>query len=143
MTRGTTLLDLLAALAVAALLALLAIPALARTQDRLAVDAAAQALVAAHARARLVAVTERRPVILTLTDDTLSIHAIESPSDTVLRWRDAGPRVHGVITQGLPRQVTYAPSGVTLGFANGTCTLTRGAARRQVVVSRYGRVRVA
>jgi hypothetical protein len=36
----------------------------------------------------------------------------------------------------------FHPSGVAMGVANVTHVLTRGAARRQVVVSRLGRVRV-
>jgi hypothetical protein len=40
------------------------------------------------------------------------------------------------------RTLSFAPSGVTLGFANATFVVSRGAARRQVVVSRLGRVRI-
>ncbi len=142
MSRGTTLLELLAVLVLVGLAALIAVPAFSRVRDRLAVESAAQALAGAHARARLVAVTERRNVLLTLAADSLVLHALESPADTVERWRSAGPSAEGVIATGLPRRIGYAPSGVSLGFANGTYTLTRGGARRQVVVSRYGRVRI-
>jgi len=142
MSRGTTLPELLLALIVLGLLTLLAVPAAGRLRDRLAVEAAAQALAGAHARARLVAVTERRNVLLTLAADSLIVHAIESPADTIERWRSAGPAADGVQTTGLPRRISYAPSGVSMGFANGTYTITRGSARRQVIVSRYGRVRV-
>lgn len=142
MTRGATLPELVLALLIAGLLALLAMPAFARVRDRLAVERAAHALAGAHTRARLVALTERRAVLLTLAADTLRIHALESPTDTILRWQAAGPTADGIATTGLPRIVTFAPSGVTLGVSNGSCTLTRGGARRQVVMSRYGRVRI-
>jgi len=142
MTRGTTLPELLVGLVLLGLITLMALPAFSRVRDRLAVESAAQALAGAHARARLVAVTERRNVLLTLAPDSLVLHALESPTDTVERWRSAGPAAEGVTTTGLPRRVGYAPSGVSLGLANGTYTITRGAARRQVVVSRYGRVRI-
>jgi len=142
MPRGITLLELLLALTLLGLATLIALPAFARVRDRLAVESAAQALAGAHTRARLVAVTERRNVLLTLAADSLVVHALESPQDTVERWRSAGPASEGVTTSGLPRRIGYAPSGVSLGFANGTYTITRGAARRQVIVSRYGRVRI-
>ena len=142
MRRGTTLLELLIGIALVAMLLVLAIPGAGRVRDRLAVDAAAQALANAHVRARLVAVTERRPALLTLTDDSLVLRVLESPSDTALRWRDAGPRAGGVSSAGLPRVVTFAPNGTTLGVANSTTTLSRGAAQKQVIVSRYGRVRI-
>jgi prepilin-type N-terminal cleavage/methylation domain-containing protein len=142
MPRGITLLELLLALTLLGLATLIAVPAFARVRDRLAVESAAQALAGAHTRARLVAVTERRNVLLTLAADSLVVHALESPQDTVERWRSAGPAREGVTTSGLPRRIGYAPSGVSLGFANGTYTITRGAARRQVIVSRYGRVRI-
>jgi prepilin-type N-terminal cleavage/methylation domain-containing protein len=142
MQRGTTLLELLLALVLLGLATALAVPGITRLRDRLAVDAAAQALAGAHTRARLVAVTERRNVLLTLAQDSLIVHAIETPADTVERWRSAGPGAEGVITTGLPRRISYAASGVSLGLANGTYTITRGNARRQVIVSRYGRVRI-
>lgn len=136
------MLELLVVLAVAGVAALIAVPAFSRVRDRLAVESAAQALAGAHARARLVAVAERRHVLLTLAADSLVLHALETPADTVERWRSAGPSVEGVTITGLPRRIGYAPSGVSLGFANGTYTVTRGGARRQVIVSRYGRVRI-
>lgn len=142
MSRGTTLLELLLVLILIGLASAMAVPGITRLRDRLAVDSAAQALAGAHTRARLVAVTERRNVLLTLAADSLIVHAIETPADTVERWRSAGPSAEGVITTGLPRRISYAASGVSLGFANGTYTITRGNARRQVIVSRYGRVRI-
>lgn len=142
MQRGTTLLELLLVLVLVGLATAMALPGITGLRDRLAVDSAAQVIAGAHARARLVAVAERRNVLLTLAADSLIVHAIETPADTVERWRSAGPSADGVITTGLPRRISYAASGISLGFANGTYTITRGNARRQVIVSRYGRVRI-
>ena len=142
MQRGFTLIEMLIAIMLAGLLAALAIPGLSALHDRLAVETATEAILAAHTRARLVAVTERRVAVLTLTVDSLVLRAIEAPTDTTPRWRSPGPAIHGVAIAGVPRSVLFAPSGVTMGVANATYTLTRGGARKQIVVSRYGRVRV-
>lgn len=142
MQRGFTLLELLITVVLACLLAGLAIPGLAALHDRLAVETATEAILGAHTRARLVAVIERRVAVLTIAADSLVLRAIESPTDTTPRWRGAGPLRQGVAIAGAPRNVLFAPNGVPMGVANATYTLTRGAARKQVVVSRYGRVRV-
>jgi prepilin-type N-terminal cleavage/methylation domain-containing protein len=141
MRRGVSLLELVIAITLLGLLVAFAIPPARALRDRLAVDDDARALAGAHARARLVAVAERRVMVLTLTPDSLVLRAVESATDTVERWRGVLPGT-GVRLTGLPRQVVYAPSGSTLGFANGTYTISRGTARKQVVVSRYGRVRI-
>jgi Tfp pilus assembly protein FimT len=142
MERGTTLLELAIALAVAGLVSAMALPRIASLRDQWLVDEAAHSLALAHTRARWLALAERRVMLLTLTPDSLVLAALESPTDTVERWRTGGARLGGVSTTGLPRSVSFAPSGVTFGFSNGTYVFTRGAARRQVVVSRYGRVRI-
>jgi type IV fimbrial biogenesis protein FimT len=142
MPRGTTLLELLLALAIAAVLTLLAAPAAAALRDRLRVDEAVRLIAGAHARGRLLATIEQRVIILTLTADSVVLSAVEAPTDTVERWRTAGPSASGVAVSGFPRSVRFAPSGIPFGFSNGTYEVSRGAARRQVIVSRYGRVRV-
>ncbi len=141
MRNGFSLVELCLVLAALGLLLLIASPAFGGLHDRLAVEDAAQALVGAHARARLVALAEQRTVVLTLTTDSLVVRSVLSPTDTLERWR-SGPPGPTVQLAGLPRQIVYAPSGATMGFANGTYTITRGAAQRLVIVSRYGRVRV-
>ena len=141
MRRGVSLLELVVTITLLGLLAAFSIPPALALRDRLAVDDNARALANAHARARLVAVAERRVVVLTLTPDSLVLRAVESSTDTVERWRGVLTG-YGVLRTGLPRQVVFAPSGATMGFANATYTLSRGAATKQVVVSRYGRVRI-
>jgi prepilin-type N-terminal cleavage/methylation domain-containing protein len=142
MQRGFTLIEMLMAIMLIGLLAGLALPGLSALRDRLGVESATEAIVVAHTRARLVAVMERRVTVLTLTLDSLVLRAIEAPSDTSPRWRGRGPAFHGVAITGVPRSILFAPSGVTMGAANATYILTRGGARKQIVVSRYGRVRV-
>ncbi len=142
MRRGVTLLELLIVILVTTLLVSLALPALGALHDRLAVDAVTEELVAAHTRARLVAVAERRVAVLTLTADSLVVRVVEAPLDTVVRWRGEGATAQGVLVTGMPRSVLVGPSGVTMGAAQRTYVLTKGTARKQVVVSRYGRIRV-
>ncbi len=142
MRNGVTLLELLLVIVIAGVLATIALPGIVGLHDRLAVDVAAQEVASAHTRARIAALAEQREMLLVLTADSLILRAIESPVDTLERWRGAGPTDHDVAVAGMPRQVAFAPSGVTMGFANATYTLTRGSARKQVIVSRYGRVRV-
>ncbi len=142
MTRGTTLVELLLVLTLIAILAGLAMPGIAALRDQWAVQEAARAIVDAHARARLLAITERRVILLTLEADSLALRVLVTPSDTADRWHRDGPAGSGVAVTGMPHRVTFAPTGIPYGFANNSYTLTRGAAQRQVVVSRYGRVQV-
>jgi Tfp pilus assembly protein FimT len=142
MRRGTTLLELLLVLALAGLLAILTVPAIGTLRDRLAVERAVETILAAHARARIAAVAERRVALLTLTVDSMLVQVVESAADTVTRWHSTGTLVDGVTATGLPRRIIFGPSGVPMGVANGTYTISRGGVRRQILVSRYGRIRV-
>jgi len=141
MNRGTTLLEILLALAVTGLLAAIALPPVGDLHDRLLVDHAAGAITAAHTRARLMATIEGRVALLTISSDSLRIDVLSGP-DTLRRWAVPGPRTDGVRLTGGGRNILFAPSGVTFGVANATYTLSRGSRVKQVVVSRYGRVRV-
>jgi prepilin-type N-terminal cleavage/methylation domain-containing protein len=142
MKSGATLLELLVVLAIAGLVAVIVLPSIGALHDRLAVNQAAEVIISAHTRARLVATAERRIVVLTLTEDSLVLAVVESAVDTVLRWRGSGPAAERVAATGVPPRVFFGPSGVTIGVANGSYVLTRGSARRQIIVSRYGRLRV-
>jgi prepilin-type N-terminal cleavage/methylation domain-containing protein len=142
MQRGFTLVELLIVVTLVGTLLLFAVPSLGALRDRLAVEAAASAVASAHARARIIARSERRLTILALAADSIVVRVVETPADTLERWRGPGPRAQGTETAGFPRSILFAPSGVTIGVANASYLVARGAARRQVVVSRYGRVRV-
>ncbi|MDX2261384.1 MAG: hypothetical protein SFU84_06760 [Gemmatimonadales bacterium] len=141
MTRGATLLELAIIVALAALLAAIAVPPVRHWQDRAALDDAAHTLALAHARARLLALVEGRPMLLTAGTERLAVAAVAG-ADTALRWSGPGPERLGVAARGLPRQVLYATNGLAVGVANATITLTRGPASARVIVSRLGRVRL-
>jgi hypothetical protein len=108
-------------------------------RDVLAVEQAAQQIAGAHRRARMTAVLRNHPTVL-----DISAHAItlRPRHDTTTLWREAGPAVAGVILAGPARQVTFSPVGLAMGASNATYTVTRGEARRRVIVSRLGRVRI-
>lgn len=142
MRHGYTLIELLLVVTLLGTLSLIAIPAATGLRDRLLVDQAAQAIAEAHLRAQLLATTEHRVMLLALQSDSLTLSARVTPADTAPRWRRPGPGTDGVSSTGLPRRLAIGPNGIPLGLANNTYTLTRGQARRQVIVSRYGRVQV-
>jgi type IV fimbrial biogenesis protein FimT len=142
MPRGFTLVELLLTMTLAGVLLAIAVPGFGALRDRLAVDDAAAAITAAHTRARIVARAERRVAVLALTPDSIVLRIVVSPGDTLERWRGPGPGTGGVTTAGLPRTVLFAPSGVSMGLANGTYSVARGGFRKQVIVSRYGRIRL-
>lgn len=142
MHKGHTLVELLLVVTLLGLMGLVTIPAAAGMRDRLLVDRSARRIVDAHLRAQLLATTEQRVMLLTLRSDSVILAARVTPADTASRWRQPGPAGDGVGSTGLPRQLTYLPSGIPAGVANNTYTLTRGTARRQVIVSRYGRIQL-
>lgn len=139
MRRAFTLPELVLVLAVAGLLLGIAVPLLVRSLDRIEVEAAAAHLVAAHQRARIMAISQSRVLVLSIDPTILTI----SPrgGDSPL-WSERGPAAAGVTLAGAARRFTFSPQGFTLGLSNTTLQLARGASRRSIVVSRLGRVRV-
>jgi len=138
MRRAFTLPEMMLVLAVAAILLGIAIPPLSRTLDRIQVESATQHLVSAHQRARIMAIVRSQVMVLSIDSTKLTIYT-RSGSPV---WSESGPAASGVALSGPPRQFTFSPGGVTLGFSNATLRLARGAASRTVVISRLGRVRV-
>ena len=139
MKRGFTLPELLLVLAVAGILMGIAIPQLANAWDRVQVEASASHLVAAHQRARIMAIA--RGLALTLTIDSAAL-TITPRSETAALWAEPGPSLFNVSLAGAARRVTFSPEGFTLGLSNASLHLVRGSATRTVVFSRLGRVRV-
>jgi prepilin-type N-terminal cleavage/methylation domain-containing protein len=138
MRRAFTLPEMMLVLAVAAILLGIAIPPFSRTLDRIEVESATQHLVSAHQRARIMAIVRSQVMVLSIDSTNLTIYT-RSGSPV---WSESGPAASGVALSSPPRQFTFSPAGVTLGFSNATLRLARGAASRTVVISRLGRVRV-
>ena len=138
MLRGTTLPELLVGLAILAILLAIGAPKIAPWIDRSAVEGEARGIVAAQRRARLEAVARGVVVALEIHSDTLWLE----DGQGARLWQTVGPANRGVTLSPAGHRITYAPSGMALGFSNATLQLQRGAAHRQVVISRLGRVRI-
>ncbi|HEV8124027.1 MAG TPA: GspH/FimT family pseudopilin [Gemmatimonadales bacterium] len=141
MQRGMTLIELAIVLVLMGLLAGAAGPSVAGLRDRYFVTSMASAVANAHNRARIHAVMTGAATELEVRADSLIVRSMTG-SDTTLVWAAPGPASQGITLGGAPRVLQFAPTGVTMGFANATFVLTRGSGHRQVVVSRLGRVRV-
>lgn len=139
--RGVTLIELVVALAVAGAIAGLAFWSAARWADRARVEDAAGRLLDAYRRTQSVARAWGRPAELVVSPDSLVIRAVWHGESTEV-WRAAGPAHAGVSVSPPSHTAGFLPSGAATGVANVTHLLSRGAARRQVIVSRLGRVRV-
>ena len=139
MRRAFTLPELVLILAVTGILAAIAVPLLSRTVDRIEVHTAVAHLVAAHQRARIMAIAKGQVLVLSVDSATLRI----APPDGVpVLWWEAGPAAAGVTLPGPSRRFTFSPEGITLGLSNATLPLSRGTSTRTIIISRLGRVRV-
>ena len=141
MQRGVTLIELVIGLVILGLLSSATIPAVTGIRDRYTVQAVAGTIAGAHNRARIRAVLEGQVTELEVRPDSLVLRVMSGPVPQQV-WSVPGPTASGVSMVSPPRTLSFAPSGVTIGFANATFVVSRGSARRQVVVSRLGRVRV-
>lgn len=140
MRHGVTLLELLVVLSLAGLLTALAAPSLIAAADRGAVRMGLAQLRGAHDEARMAAVTGDGIAILTVASDSVALRIVQH-GDTLLRWQRVGPRSLGVTLAGPARTFRFAPSGLPIGAANATLTLTRNGVTGRLVVSRLGRMR--
>jgi prepilin-type N-terminal cleavage/methylation domain-containing protein len=139
MRQGFSLLELVLVLAVAGLLFGIAVPRLSEAVDHIEVGSAANHIVAAHQRARMLAVTRGQVLVLSIEPAAL---AIRSRGQTSPLWLEDGPAAARVMLDGPARQFTFSPEGFTLGLSNATLHLVRGTASRTIVISRLGRVRI-
>lgn len=139
--RGFSLPELLTICALTALVSGVAVPALKHAMDRRAVEEAARIIILAHREGRTAAIAIHRQTLLRLAADTIELRAFEG-RDTTLLWRRPGPRSLGVTVTGNAHTVRFIPYGYSIGASNTSYVLTKGAARRRVVISRLGRVRV-
>ena len=141
MQRGFTLIEIAICLVIAGLLSSAAIPAVTGFRNRYTVQAVAAVIAGAHNRARIRAVLEGQKTELEVRADSVILRVGQGPTAQPV-WSAPGPLASGASMPSPPRILTFAPSGVTIGFANATFVVTKGSARRQVVVSRLGRVRI-
>ena len=139
MRHGYTLLELVLILVIAGICFAITLPRFGGLMDGLAVSQAAREVASAHSRARIAAILAGRPIVLTISPDSL---AYRVAGQTASRWRGPGPARGGVVMGSPARQITFSPVGITMGLANASYRFTRGASSRTVVVSRLGRVRV-
>jgi Tfp pilus assembly protein FimT len=139
MRSGHSLPEVALALVVAGLVLGIALPGFTAVKQEVAVEQAALSLVAAHRRARALAVARGHPAVLTVAERSLRITLGGAP---LPHWTAPGPLEEGVAVTGVPRDLTFSPLGITAGLSNATFRLTLGAASRAVVVSRLGRVRI-
>lgn len=141
MRNGTTLLELLVALAVLAILAGLAIPAVGVARDRALVSLHAHHLAAAHADTRTAARLSGARAELTVTATGYQQSRWSGASFTPA-WTRPGPASDGVSLTGSSRPMVFDSRGYSLGAANRTYQLTRGRASLRVIISRLGRLRI-
>lgn len=139
MRRAFTLVELMLVLAVLGILLGIAIPGLSLLLDRIEVEAAATHIVAAHQRARLLAITHGQVVRLSIDGARIAIYPRNGPTPL---WSESGPLDTRVTLAGGAHQFTFSPEGFTLGLSNASLQLARGTSRRTVVISRLGRVRI-
>jgi Tfp pilus assembly protein FimT len=140
MRCGTSLPELLVVIALAGLVGAIAVPSVRHAMDRRAVELAVQQVTGAHLEARLLTIRTREPVLLLLSADSMVLRTAFA-GETTLVWRKPGPRNFGVAVTGNARTLRFIPTGYTIGGSNISYTISKGNARRRVVISRLGRVR--
>lgn len=139
MRSGLTLPEVALVLVIAGLLLSIALPHFTAVKQEVAVEGAAQSLVAAHRRARTLAIARGQPAVLAVADRSLRVTLGGAPQP---HWVGPGPLEHGVTVSGTPRDLTFSPLGITTGLSNATFRLAIGTKSRTVVISRLGRIRI-
>ncbi len=139
--RGITLVEMLVVLVILGLLVLTVPPRISPLRDRALVAAASNAMALAVRQARAIAFARQTPTELRLDPAQFQVIALEN-SGPVVVWSQPGPTLSGVTLSGPSTVIRLAPSGLPLGVINGTWQFSRNLVRHDVVVSRYGRVRI-
>ena len=139
--RGMTLVELIIVLGLVFGVVGLALPRAGHMRDRLVVEYETSEIMGAYGKARLTALRSGGRVLLRVSSDSIRIWELQGV-DSVVAWAWAGPGGAGVqLVSSIPR-VVFGPNGTTMGVANGRMTLQRGSAKRGLVASRLGRLRV-
>lgn len=138
MRAGSSLVELVVALAVMAILLAIGAPHVGSTRDGAAVSSAASAVMAELALARHAAIARGRRVAV-LFDGPHALVTVAMDGDTLARRRlDAKLGVALAVTRD---SIAYGPTGLGYGAANTRLILHRGRSADTITVSRLGRVR--
>ena len=141
MRHGVSVTEVLIVVVLIGLMTMIAAPRLDRAMAGIVVDAEAHRIASAHVRARMMAITGSRVMLLRIAPESLWIAEVAG-TDTTRAWTGAGPASAGAALSGPSYPLRFTPLGITFGVSNGTWTVTYRGASRDVVVSRLGRVRV-
>lgn len=140
MRHGTTLLDLILALTVLGILLAIGATRVTAVVDAARVRVVTAQLVGAIEAARGSAIRLGGGVTLHLDAPRWEVRR-PLGADTIVTWRLPGHQQAGVALTGAGTPIRFGPAGLTMGVANRTFQLSRGAVTRTVVLSRLGRVR--
>lgn len=140
MRRGTTLLEMLLALAVIGILLAISATRIGAVLDAGRVRHVAAQLVGALEVARGSAIRLGGSVTLHLEDARWEVHRVRG-TDTSVVWTAPGHALAGVEIAGVGAPIRFGAAGLAMGVANRTLRLSRGTVTRTVVLSRLGRVR--
>jgi type II secretory pathway pseudopilin PulG len=128
------------ALSVVGTLATGVVKTAANQADRARVVAAQGAVLDAYRQGQAAAAAFGRPAEVLICADSIVVRSI-GMADTIVVRRLVGPESSGVAISPRSHSTRFGPTGLAIGAANVTHTLTRGSVTRQVVVSRLGRIR--
>jgi Tfp pilus assembly protein FimT len=138
--RGFTLVEALLACCLIGLAAGITGARLAGLADAGAVRVATADVLAALDAARGAAARLSTSVVL-VEDGDRRVALATALADTTPVWTGPTGARHGVAVAGLDRAIVFGPDGIATGASNRTMTLTRGGARKTLVISRLGRIR--
>ena len=141
MTRGTTFIELLLALAILAILLALGVPSALAARDRALVAWHANRLAAAHADTRLAARLAGARAELVVTGTGYHLREWRTGAFVPI-WSRPGPAIDAIVLSGPTTPMMFDSRGFMLGAGNRTYQLSRGSASTRVVISRLGRLRI-
>jgi len=141
MRSGVSLPELIVVLAIVGLLTAIAVPSSRNLLAGIETERAAYHLISAHRIARFTAIMRGCSTRLDIAPESLVVRVVGGAGAGVV-WRTPGPAAQGVALEGPTYPLTFTPFGLPHGLGNGTYTFSRGSARRSVVISRLGRLRL-
>ena len=140
MSRGTTLPELAAVLAIVSVLTSVAVPPLGRYLDRAAVQEAVDRYAVLHETTRQLAIARGSLARLELDSTRRTVSLAVKRSTTV--WDTVDTRTLGAAALSASRTtITFDPLGIGYGASNSRITFSRGAATDTLFISRTGRLR--